>query len=180
MSTLPLTSPHSPNRKIIETDRLSLRRLHAEDAAFILELVNEPAWLEFIGDRGVRNLDDARAYIAKGPVAMYERCGFGLFLVARKEDSAPIGICGLLQRDTLPDVDLGFALLTRFRGQGYAQEAARATLSYGRSEFCLQRIVAVTAPGNAPSMRVLESLGFVREGLVTLEAGQAPLALWTS
>ncbi len=94
---------------IAETDRLYLRHMSTDDAAFILELLNEPAWLEFIGDRGVRDLDDARAYIANGPVAMVERYGFGLFVAIRKADLAPIGICGLLKRDTLEDVDLGFA-----------------------------------------------------------------------
>lgn len=163
---------------VLETDRLALRQIEAADAAFILELVNEPAWLEFIGDRGVRNLDDARAYIAQGPVAMYARRGFGLFLVERKEDSTPIGICGLLKRETLGDVDLGFALLARFREQGYAREAALGTLSYGFGELGLKRIVAIAAPGNERSIRLLESVGFVREGVVRLTAGEAAVCLF--
>ena len=105
---------------VLETERLRLRRLTVDDAAFILELVNDPSWLRFIGDRGVRNLDDARSYILKGPVASYEKHGFGLWLVELKAEATPIGICGLLQRDTLPDVDIGFALLPQFCGQGYA------------------------------------------------------------
>ena len=104
--------------KILETDRLILRRLSVEDAAFILELVNDPLWLRFIGDRGVRTLDEARAYILNGPVAMYERAGFGLYLVERKIDSTSLGMCGLIKRDGLDDVDLGFAFLPGDNGIG--------------------------------------------------------------
>ena len=99
---------------VLETERLRLRQLTVDDAAFILQLVNDPSWLRFIGDRNVRNLDDARNYILKGPIASYEKFGFGLWLVELKADGMPLGICGLLQRDTLPDVDIGFALLPQF------------------------------------------------------------------
>ena len=125
---------------IAETDRLYLRHMSTDDAAFILELVNEPAWLEFIGDRGVRHLDDARAYIANGPIAMLERHGFGLSVVIRKADLAPIGICGLLKRDTLDDVDLGFAVLARYRGHSYARERPCAVAS-------LTELTRIHAPG---------------------------------
>jgi RimJ/RimL family protein N-acetyltransferase len=101
---------------VLETARLRLRHLTADDAAFILELLNEPAWHRFIGDRGVRTLDAARDYIATGPLAMQVRCGFSLGAVVLKETGTPIGICGLIRRDTLPDVDLGFALLERWWG----------------------------------------------------------------
>ena len=96
---------------VIETERLILRHLTLDDAAFIHELVNDPDWLRYIGDKGVRNLDDARAYIENGPMAMYERVGFGLFRVELKSRGTPIGMCGLIKRDTLPDVDIGFAFL---------------------------------------------------------------------
>lgn len=162
---------------IAETDRLYLRHMCADDAAFILELVNDPAWLEFIGDRGVRHLDDARHYIAHGPVAMVQRHGFGLSVVIRKADLAPLGICGLLKRDTLEDVDLGFALLARYRGQSYAREAAMATVAYGLGSLGLKRIVAITKPGNARSIHLLESLGFTHEGMVNLTPGEPPVCL---
>ncbi len=136
---------------ITATDRLRLRCLHAGDAAFILELVNEPAWLEFIGDRAVRNLDDAQAYIAKGPVAMYERCGFGLFLVVRKDAPGDLRL---------------------------ARKAALATVAYGFGEFGFGRMVAITAPGNGRSIRLLQSLGFIREGLVTVSPGDPALCLF--
>ena len=114
--------------KVLDTERLSLRWLSAEDAAFILGLLNEPSWLRFIGDKNVHSLDDARAYIAKGPVDMYRRLGFGLYLVELRKDATPIGLCGLIKRDSLEDVDLGFSLLPAFWGQGYALAEGRAAV----------------------------------------------------
>ena len=155
---------------VLQTERLSIRRLSIEDAPFILELVNEPSWIRFIGDRGVRSLDAARAYLLKGPIAMYERCGFGLYLVARKDDGVPLGMCGLIQRDALPDVDIGFAFLPRYWGKGYALEAAAAVLAYGRSALGLGRIVAITSPDNQSSIKLLEKIGFVFERRTRLTA----------
>jgi [ribosomal protein S5]-alanine N-acetyltransferase len=152
---------------ILETSRLVLRKLALEDAAFILELVNDPAWLEFIGDKRVRNLEDARNYIRTGPLDMYSRLGFGLYLVALKT-GMHIGMCGLLKRDSLPDVDLGFALLARFRGYGYARESAAAMLSYGKNALGLNRILAITTPENLRSIRVLENIGFGYQQSLTL------------
>ena len=153
---------------VIETARLVLRQLAAGDAAFILELLNDPTWLRFIGDRGVRNLEDARAYIRNGPVASYATHGFGLWLVQGKTDGVPVGICGLLKRDMLDDVDVGFAFLQQFQGQGFGLESARATLLYGRSILGLKRIVAVTQPENVGSIRLLEKLGLRYEKMVQL------------
>ena len=146
---------------VLETDRLTLRRITTDDAPVILALVNDPAWLENIGDRGVRTLDDARAYIEKGPVAMYQRCGFGLYLAVRKADGAAIGMAGLIKRDTLDDVDGGFAFFPEYRGHGYAYEAAAAVVAYGKRELGLERIVAITSPTNARSVKVLEKVGLV-------------------
>ena len=148
---------------VLETPRLALRRLTVEDATFILALVNEPSWLLHIGDKHVRTLDDARRYLADGPMAMYERHGFGLSLVERREDAAPLGICGLIKRDTLEDVDIGFAFLPAYWGRGYAREAALATLAQAREVFWLARVVAIVSPGNTSSIRLLESIGFVFE-----------------
>ncbi len=145
---------------VIETERLILRKLTLEDAEFILKLVNEPSWLKFIGDRGVRNVEDARGYMLKGPMAMYERLGFGLYLTALKDGGVPIGLCGLIKRDTLPDVDIGFAFFPEFWGRGYAAEAANAVLEEGWSRFGLKRIVAITSPRNARSIKALENIGF--------------------
>lgn len=155
---------------VLETARLTLRRLTPEDAPFILELVNEPSWLQFIGDKGVHTLDDARGYIQNGPMDMYARLGFGLYLVQRK-DAAPMGICGLIKRPTLEDVDIGFAFRPAFWGQGYARESAAAVLDQGRDAFKLKRIVAITSPGNLSSIRLLEKLGFQFERELQLSPG---------
>ena len=154
--------------KVLETSRLILRRLSIEDADFILDLVNEPSWLRFIGDKGVRTIADAREYILKGPVESYERFGFGLYLVELKRDGIPIGICGLIKRESLKDVDIGFAFLPKFWGNGYAYESASAVMAYGRSAFGLDRIVAVTTPDNHSSIKVLEKLGLRFEQMVKL------------
>jgi [ribosomal protein S5]-alanine N-acetyltransferase len=155
--------------KILETSRLWLRPLTLEDAGFVFELVNDPAWLRFIGDRNVRTLDDARAYLSKGPLDHYARLGCGHYAVVRKADGAVVGICGLIKRETLDHMDLGFAFLASTRGQGYAREASVAVLADGWSRLGLTRIVAIASPDNAPSIRLLEALGFrfERSGRVT-------------
>jgi len=152
------------------TERLVLRRITPDDAPFILELLNEPSFLEFIGDKGVRTLDDARHYILTGPVASYDRYGFGLYLVLLKAGEVPIGTCGLLKRDTLPDVDIGYALRPAFWGQGYAFEAASAVLAHGREVFGLRRIVAITTPANLASKALLEKLGLRYERTLSLSS----------
>ena len=159
--------------KVLETERLLLRRMSSDDAEFMLGLLNEPSWLRFIGDRGVRTLDDARAYILKGPVAMYERHGFGLYVTELKAEGVPIGICGLVRRDFLDDVDVGFALLPRFWGQGYAYESASAVMEYGKSALGLKRIVAITAQDNHSSIKLLEKLGLRFERLIP-SPGEGP------
>lgn len=148
--------------KTLETDRLTIRRMSVDDAPFMLRLLNEPSWLRFIGDRGVRTLAEARRYIETGPVDSYARLGFGFCLVELREDpdrGVPIGICGLAKRDYLDDVDIGYALLPQHEGRGYAVEAARAVLAHARAELGLARIVATTRPANAGSQKVLDRLG---------------------
>ncbi|MET0291274.1 MAG: GNAT family N-acetyltransferase [Steroidobacteraceae bacterium] len=145
---------------ILETARLRLRELQPEDAPFILELLNDAGWLKYIGDRGVHDLATAVSYIEGGPREMYLREGFGLWLVeSREAPPCPMGLCGLLRRPWLDHVDIGFAFLERYRGEGLAREAAAATLDYARRVLGLQRVVAVTLPGNARSRHLLESLG---------------------
>lgn len=153
---------------VLETRRLVLRRLNLNDAAFIVELLNEPSFLRFIGDRGVRNEQGARRYLKEGPLASYDRFGFGLYLAFLRETGDAIGMCGLLKRDTLPDVDVGFAYLPAYWGKGYAREAAAATLEHGRRKFGLRRIVAITSPDNEASRRVLEAIGLRFEGMTRL------------
>jgi ribosomal-protein-alanine N-acetyltransferase len=148
---------------VLTTERLVLRHLAADDADFIVALMNDPDWLRYIGDRGIRTADDARGYIASGPVDMYARLGFGLYAVELRDDGTPIGICGLIRRDWLEDVDLGFAFLPRFRGAGYAHEAAAATVEHARDTLGLDRLLAIVSPENEGSVRLLGKLGMTFE-----------------
>jgi len=153
---------------VCETPRLRLRHLLDSDAPFILELLNEPDFIRNIGDRQVRTLADARNYIQHGPLVSYSQHGFGLFLVELRENDAPIGICGLLKRDYLQDVDVGFALRESYRGKGYAFEAARAAMRHGKDDLGISRIVAITSPDNQASMKVLRKLGLEFERTLRL------------
>ncbi|QED47318.1 GNAT family N-acetyltransferase [Cytobacillus dafuensis] len=164
--------------KILETERLILRLQTTDDAAFILELLNDPSWLQFIGDRGVRTLEDARAYILNGAVRSYEQFGFCFYLVERKEDHVPIGICGLVKRDTLEDVDLGYAFLPKYWGKGYAYEAASSVMAYAKDTLGLNRIVAITAQDNHASAKLLEKVGLQFERLIQLPNDSEELKLF--
>ncbi len=144
----------------IETERLELAEFSEEDAEFVLQLVNEPSFLRYIGDRGVRTLADARRYISDGPVAGYARHGHGLLRVVRKADRVAVGMCGVLKRDTLPDPDIGFSFLPGYWSRGYAFESAAAVMKHARETLGLGRILAITTQDNLPSMRLLGRLGF--------------------
>ena len=144
---------------IVDTARLTLRRMSLDDASFIVELLNDADFLRYIGDKGVRSLDDARGYITNGALASYERHGFGLYVVELKDSRTPIGICGFVKRDTLPDCDVGYALLPQYRGRGYVVEAAAAAMEYGRHVLAIPRVLGITDPDNVRSIRVLEKIG---------------------
>jgi RimJ/RimL family protein N-acetyltransferase len=163
---------------VVETARLSLRELAETDDAFALELVNEPDWLRFIGDKGVRTLEDARRYLRDGPIASYRKNGFGLWAVETRAAGDATGICGLIRRAELENVDLGFAFLARYRGRGYAREAAAAVVELARERFGLARIVAITDPANERSIRVLERVGFAFERRWRKPPGEEELALF--
>jgi len=165
---------------VIETERLVLRRLTTGDAEFIVELLNQPSFLRFIGDKGVRNTEDAVRYLETGPLASYEQHGFGLYLVELKESGIAIGMCGLLKRDSLPDVDVGFAFLPHHWSQGYAFESASAVMTYGRKALGLRRIVAITSPNNDASIRLLEKIGLRFERLIKLSEDQDEVRLFAS
>lgn len=165
---------------ILQTDRLRLRRLTPNDAPFIFQLVNEPSFIENIGDRNVRSEEDAVRYIQNGPMASYERHGFGLYKVELKETATPIGICGPLKRDTLEYPDIGFAFLPRFWGKGYAVESASAIMNYAREVLGLNEIAAITTPTNEPSIKVLEKLGFRFQSLKSLTNDAPPIKLFLS
>ena len=152
----------------LRTPRLRLRELTAADAPFILALLNDPAWIRFIGDRGVRSIEDAEAYIDRGPRASYALHGFGLDIVTLTASGTPIGICGLLKRASLPEPDLGFAFLPGYRSQGYAFEAASAVRDFARGNLQLSSLIAIVHPANRASIRLLEKLGFVFERMMTM------------
>lgn len=165
---------------VVETPRLILRRLHAGDAAFILELVNEPSWLRFIGDRNVHSIEDAEGYIAKGPVDSYAKNGFGLYLVEVKEDAAPAGMCGLIRRDTLPHVDIGFAFSPRFWGRGYAYEAAAGVMDHARNGLGLDTVLAIVNPDNERSKSLLGKLGMRFERKMRMPNEESDVDVFTS
>ncbi|MCC6555546.1 MAG: GNAT family N-acetyltransferase [Polyangiaceae bacterium] len=163
---------------VIQTDRLILRRLTEDDADHILELLNDPAFIRFIGDKGVRTLDDARRYILNGPAASYEKYGFGLYLTELREGGTPVGICGLIKRDALEHVDVGFAFLPGFRSKGYAFESASAAVAHGKRDFGLTRIAGIVSPDNHASIRVLEKLGLRFERMIRLTSDEPEVMLF--
>ena len=163
---------------VLETERLTIRRLTVDDATFILRLLNEPSFLQHIGDRGVRTMADASQYILAGPMASYERVGFGLFLVELKDSHVPIGICGLLKRDALDDVDVGFSFVPESWSKGYAFESASAVVAYGRDTHGLKRIVAITSHENVASINLLVKLGFYFDRMVTMPGDKEELRLF--
>lgn len=163
---------------ILETPRLVLREFTHGDDAFLLRLLNEPSWLRFIGDRGVRTLEDARRYVDDGPRASQARNGFALWCVVPKRTGAPVGMCGLVRRDALPGPDVGFAFLPESWGKGFAVESAGAVLARARDVLGIRRVLAITNPDNAASIRVLERIGMVREGSVRMPGEVLDLALY--
>jgi [ribosomal protein S5]-alanine N-acetyltransferase len=163
---------------IIETERLTLRQFTPNDAPFFLALVNDPDWLLFIGDRNVHSDAAARAYLAKHYLSRYEKDGFGFYLTSLKSTGEPMGMCGLIKREGLDDVDIGFAFLPAFRGRGYALEAAQASLEYARDVLKMKRVVAIATPDNVSSIALLKKIGLRFEGEVRLPHDPDPLVLY--
>lgn len=164
---------------VIETPRLALRRLSDADAPFMLDLLNQPSFIENIGDRGARTVEQAATYIENGPIASYARHGFGLYMAVVKDGGKAAGICGLVKRDGLDDVDIGFAFLPGYWSKGYATESALAVKRYALGVVGLKRLVAITSPTNRPSIRVLEKLGFAFEKMVRLAPQNDELKLFS-
>lgn len=153
---------------ILETERLLLRTIEEADAPFYLNLLNSPGFLTHIGDRGVRTLAAARQSIASGPMAMQAALGHSIYLVQLKASGEAIGMSGLIKRDTLPDVDLGYAFLPAYVGKGYAIEAARAVVAHARDDIKLARLLAIVSPGNEDSIRLLKKVGMTYQTLLHL------------
>jgi len=163
---------------ILETDRLLIRRFDLTDADFILELLNSPDWLKFIGDRNVKTIEEAEVYLVNGPIASYEANGFGLCLVVLKDGEIPIGACGLLKRDFLEDADLGFAFLPGYIGKGFGYESATAIIAYAQSQLNISKILAFTIPENVASIKLLEKTGFHYEKKFTMPGEDEELLLF--
>ncbi|HET6977913.1 MAG TPA: GNAT family N-acetyltransferase [Pyrinomonadaceae bacterium] len=165
---------------VLETERLILRGLEIGDAQFVLTLLNEPSFLRFIGDKKVRTIADAEQYIRNGPAASYERHGFGLLLVQLKDKPTPIGICGLLKRDELPDPDIGFAFLPDFWNKGFALESATAVMKDARERLKVQTILAITNQDNEASIKLLQKLGLQFVRLIKMSTDAVELCLMSS
>jgi RimJ/RimL family protein N-acetyltransferase len=162
----------------IETERLRLRKLNLDDAPFMVTLLNTPSWLKFIGDRGVRNTEEAEKYLQNGTMKSYETHGFGFYLMELKSDKTPIGICGLVKRDFLEHADIGFALLPEFEGKGYGYEAASATLAFAKKSLGIKNIAAITVIENTNSVHLLEKLGLAFQKKVVYPETQEELLLY--
>lgn len=145
---------------LFETERLRLREFNFEDTQFIIELLNSAGWLKYIGDRNVVTREQAKAYLENGPIKSYKENGFGLSLVEKKDDFKPIGMCGIIKRDTLENPDIGFAFLPCYSGKGYAYEIVSETLKYARNKLKIDQIAAITLPGNERSIRLLSKVRF--------------------
>lgn len=165
-------------KTILTTHRLLLREFVPEDADFILRLLNTPEWIRFIGDRNVRTLENAHQYLQNGPMTSYKKNGFGLWRVSIKDTDVPIGMCGLLKRDTLEDIDIGFALLPEFAGKNYGFEAAAATMVYAKDRLALNRIVAITLEDNVHSINLLQKIGLQFEKTIRMPGDNKPLMLF--
>lgn len=162
---------------MITTNNLNIRHFTLEDANFILQLVNQDSWLQFIGDKNIHNTEDAKKYLLDGPIAMYNNHGFGLYAVETIESSQPIGMCGVIKRDTLPNADLGFAFLDEFTGKGYAYEACQGVLNYAKNNLQISTLLAITMPENEKSISLLEKLGFIFKEVIQLSENAPELNL---
>ncbi|MBK7851666.1 MAG: GNAT family N-acetyltransferase [Bacteroidetes bacterium] len=165
-------------RYILETERLFLREFSTEDAPFVVQLVNSPGWLEFIGDRNIRNDEQARIYLENGPLLSYKQNGYGLSLVELKHGKTPIGMCGIINRENLENPDIGFAFLPEHMGQGFAFEVAQATMKYARENLKLPTVCAITVSGNLPSIKLLEKLGMKFSKMINFPDDPVELMLY--
>ena len=143
---------------ILETERLLLRQPTIDDAEFLLRIVNEPSWLQYIGDRNVHTIEEAKNYLLNGSIKSFETNGFGFAIVIHKESGALIGMCGLVKRDFLEDVDIGFAYFPQYTGKGYAFEAADAMMKFAREHLFINRISAITTQDNESSIKLLKKI----------------------
>ncbi|THB73440.1 MAG: N-acetyltransferase [Desulfobacteraceae bacterium] len=163
----------------IRTDRLIIDRLSLADAPYVFELVNDPDFIRFIGDKQVKSVKDAEQYLTQGALKSYDTFGFGMFRVRRLSDELPVGICGLIKRDYLPSVDLGYAFMADHRNHGYAAESCRAVLDFGINTLKLSKIAAIVQPDNTRSIDLLAKIGFRFNDMIQPPGDPARLELWS-
>jgi len=163
---------------VIETERVVLRKFTIDDAAFMLEMLNTPTWLRFIGDRNVKTLEEAENYLLNGNIRSYQEYGFGFYVVVIKETQESIGICGIVKREGLEDVDIGFAFFQQFMGKGYGYEAGSATLNYALNDLKIKKIVAIVDPENVVSIALLKKIGLQFEKMIQLSPKGIELMLF--
>ena len=166
--------------QVLETDRLVHRYFHADDVEFVVRLLNEPSFIEHIGDKGVRTAEEAIQYLLDGPMDSYERFGYGLNMVEMKETGEPIGMCGLVRRENLDDADIGYAFLEKHWSKGYARESAEAVLNHARETFGLGRIVAIVTPENHSSIKLLEKIGLKFQRAIRMSDDDVELKFFVS
>lgn len=166
------------SKKILDTERLSLSVINLDDAAFYLKLINDPTWIANIRDKGIRTLEAAKESILEGPIASQNKNGFSFYMVRRRNDDVAIGMCGLIKRDTLIDVDIGYALLPQYVGQGYALEAASAVVQYAHRVLGLAKLAAITSPNNQRSNQLLKKIGFILEKVTVLQGEERETNLY--
>ncbi|MEZ4809127.1 MAG: GNAT family N-acetyltransferase [Allomuricauda sp.] len=167
-------------KTIIETERLIIAEVDLNDTGFIVQLLNSPTWLQFIGDKGVRNVEQAQKYIEESLIGAYRKNGFGLYKLCVKESLVPIGLCGFLQRDYLDSPDIGFALLPEYESKGFMYEAGSALMDYGTSKLKLECVLAIVMPQNGKSRKLLERIGLHQIGTVTPKGGTEELLLFSN
>jgi ribosomal-protein-alanine N-acetyltransferase len=165
---------------ILETERLRMSEFTFDDTDFIIQLLNSPGWIKYIGDRNVKTTEDAKLYLQAGPMKSYALHGFGLYRIDLKFENKSIGMCGLLKRDTLEFPDIGFAFLQDYEGKGYAREASDTIVKYARERLRLKTLLAITLPDNVKSIRLLSALGFAVVGRITMPGDEKMLQLYRS
>ena len=165
---------------IIETERLELMKITTNDAPFIFTLMNDPDWHRYIGNRGINTIEDAHQYITNKMIPSYEEHGFGFYIVRTKRDLSQIGICGLVNRENLEHIDIGFAFLPEARGFGYAFESSKALFDYAKKELHIERIAAITMKGNKPSIQLIEKLGLKFEKMIQFPGDSKKIMLFIS
>ena len=166
------------NHRILETERLYLRRITLDDADLMLAVWNDPAFVRNVGDRGIRTLEEARDAVISGPLQLFSSYGYGPFVMVQKSDGARAGVCGLFRRDFLEHPDIGFALLPDYRGGGLVGEASIAVVKHARDDLGLEKITAIVSPDNAPSIGVIEKLGLSFSRMITMPDDEKEICLY--